>query len=163
VDTNWYMDTGASDHITGELEKLTTRDKYHGGDQVHTASGSGMEIRHIGHGLLHSPTRDLHLNHILHVPSTSKDLLSVHRVANDNNVFFEFHPKQYFVKDQETNKILLTGPCENGLYPVKPSNKRVLAAGKPSSSVASTVRASCIACRPACAQPPQASLRSRVQ
>jgi transposase InsO family protein len=129
------MDTGASDHITGELEKLTTRDKYHGGDQVHTASGSGMEIRHIGHGLLHSPTRDLHLNHILHVPSTSKDLLSVHRVANDNNVFFEFHPKHYFVKDQETKKILLSGPCENGLYPVKPSNKRVLAAGKPSSSL----------------------------
>jgi hypothetical protein len=28
VDTNWYMDTGATDHITGELEKLTIHDKY---------------------------------------------------------------------------------------------------------------------------------------
>ncbi|XP_021317484.1 bromodomain and WD repeat-containing protein 3-like [Sorghum bicolor] len=41
VDTNWYMDTGATDHVTGELEKLTMRDKYNGHEQVHTASGSG--------------------------------------------------------------------------------------------------------------------------
>jgi hypothetical protein len=34
VDTNWYADSGASDHITSELEKLTVRDKYHGHDQV---------------------------------------------------------------------------------------------------------------------------------
>jgi hypothetical protein len=34
VDTNWYADRGASDHITSELEKLTVRDKYHGHDQV---------------------------------------------------------------------------------------------------------------------------------
>jgi hypothetical protein len=27
VDTNWYTDTGATDHITGEPEKLTIRDK----------------------------------------------------------------------------------------------------------------------------------------
>jgi hypothetical protein len=32
VDTNWYIDSGATDHITGELEKLTVRDQYMGGD-----------------------------------------------------------------------------------------------------------------------------------
>ena len=42
VDTNWYLDTGATDHITGELEKLSFRDKYNGGEQVHAANGSGM-------------------------------------------------------------------------------------------------------------------------
>jgi len=41
ADTNWYVDTGASDHITSELENLTVRDKYNGRDQVHTASGAG--------------------------------------------------------------------------------------------------------------------------
>jgi histone deacetylase 1/2 len=133
VDTNWYMDTGATDHTTGELEKLTTREKYHGGDQVHTASGSGMEIQHFG--ILCSPTGDLHLRNILHVPSTNKDLLSVNRIANDNNVFFEFHPNHFYVKDQETRKVLLTGPCKNGLYPVKSSNKRVLGATKPTISL----------------------------
>lgn len=41
VDTNWYLDTGATDHITGELDKLSVQNKYGGGDQVHTASGAG--------------------------------------------------------------------------------------------------------------------------
>jgi hypothetical protein len=45
VDNNWYTDTGATDHITGELEKMAVREKYNGGDQVHTANGAGMNIR----------------------------------------------------------------------------------------------------------------------
>jgi hypothetical protein len=52
IDTNWYFDTGATDHITGELDKLTVRDRYTGGDRVHTTNGSGMEIGHIGHSTL---------------------------------------------------------------------------------------------------------------
>ncbi|XBJ15358.1 hypothetical protein VPH35_007269 [Triticum aestivum] len=43
VDTNWYLDSGATDHITGDLEKLTVRNRYTGGEQIHTASGSGNE------------------------------------------------------------------------------------------------------------------------
>jgi hypothetical protein len=39
VDTNWYTDTGATDHITGNLEKLMIRDKYRGKDKIHTANG----------------------------------------------------------------------------------------------------------------------------
>ncbi|XP_044453448.1 rRNA 2'-O-methyltransferase fibrillarin-like [Triticum aestivum] len=42
VDTNWYLDSGATDHITGDLEKLTMRDRYTGNEQIHTASGPGM-------------------------------------------------------------------------------------------------------------------------
>ena len=44
VDTNWYMDTAATDHIIGELEKLTVHDKYHGREQVHAANGTGMRL-----------------------------------------------------------------------------------------------------------------------
>ncbi|KAK1644724.1 hypothetical protein QYE76_062529 [Lolium multiflorum] len=43
VDTNWYYDTGATDHITGELNKLSTHDDYHGRDQVRTAEGTAAE------------------------------------------------------------------------------------------------------------------------
>jgi hypothetical protein len=38
VDSNRYMDTNATDHVIGELEKLTVHDKYKGNNQVHTAS-----------------------------------------------------------------------------------------------------------------------------
>uniref|UniRef100_A0A453MZD0 Uncharacterized protein n=1 Tax=Aegilops tauschii subsp. strangulata TaxID=200361 RepID=A0A453MZD0_AEGTS len=53
VDTNWYVDSGATNHITGELEKVTMRDKYRGKDHIHTASGEGMKISHVGHSIDH--------------------------------------------------------------------------------------------------------------
>lgn len=41
VDNSWYTDTGATDHITGELDKLAVREKYNGTDQIHAANGAG--------------------------------------------------------------------------------------------------------------------------
>jgi hypothetical protein len=93
------MDTSAMDHITSKLEKLTTRDKYHGGEQVHTANGSGMEIAHVGHSTLRSPTSQIQLKSILHVPKAKKNLLYVHRLTRDNGVFLEFHPNHFSIKE----------------------------------------------------------------
>jgi hypothetical protein len=33
VDSNWYADSGATDHVARELDKLTVKDTYTGGDQ----------------------------------------------------------------------------------------------------------------------------------
>jgi hypothetical protein len=68
MDTNCYTDSGATNHITGELITLSTHDKYTKRDRVHTANGTGMEISHIGHLILHTPDSCLRLNNILHVP-----------------------------------------------------------------------------------------------
>jgi hypothetical protein len=51
VDTNRYSNTGATNHITGELNNLTVSDKYQEHDRVNTASGQGLKISHIGHSL----------------------------------------------------------------------------------------------------------------
>jgi histone deacetylase 1/2 len=74
VDTNWYIDTGATDHITSELEKLQIRGKYNKGDQIHNASGTGMDISHIGHTTVHTPVRNIHLKNVLYVPQAQKNL-----------------------------------------------------------------------------------------
>ena len=50
----WYVDSGAMDHVTSELEQLALREKYHGNYQIHTASGGGMDIQHIGQAFIHS-------------------------------------------------------------------------------------------------------------
>jgi hypothetical protein len=92
VDTSWYADSGATDHITGVLEKLTTRDKYLGNDQVHTASGPGMKIDQVGHYVIHTPSHDLSLNNVLYVPKANKNLVFIHRFTLDNYVFMELHP-----------------------------------------------------------------------
>jgi len=124
VDTNWYVDSGATDHITGDLEKLTVRDRYHGSDQVHAANGSGMEIDHIGHSVLQSSNGKINLQNILHVPKADKSLISVNRLTRDNNVFIEFHPNHFSIKEQQTKKTVHSGRCERGLYPLKLSNKQ---------------------------------------
>jgi hypothetical protein len=58
------------------------------------------------------PQKDLKLNNVLYVPEASKNLVSVHRLTSDNNVFLEFHPNLFFVKDRATRKTLLEGRCE---------------------------------------------------
>jgi histone deacetylase 1/2 len=132
------MDTGATDHITGQLNKLHTHDDYRGCDQVHNAGGTGMTIQHIGRSTLHTPHTSLKLNDILHVPSATKNLLSAHRITLDNDAFIEIHPFFFLIKDQATKKIMFRGPCHGGLYPLVPiaagSDKHAFITIKPSSS-----------------------------
>jgi len=43
-------------------------------------------------------------------------LLSVQRFYLDNNVYFEFHPFVFYVKDLNTNEVLLSSQSQDGLY-----------------------------------------------
>jgi histone deacetylase 1/2 len=122
MDPNWYTDSRATDHITRELEKLHLRDRYHGNDQIHTTSGSGMDIHHIDHSVIHTPSHDLHLNNILHVPNATKSLLSTSRLSRDNHAFVEYWPNFSFIKDQDTREVMLQGRCVDGLYPLPSSS-----------------------------------------
>ena len=122
VDPNWYSDTGATDHITSDLDRLALREQYHGHETVQVGNGAGLPIMHLGSCSINTAIRPLALNHVLHVPNISKHLLSVHKLSRDNNVFFEFHPSYFLIKDRITKKLLLEGRCESGLYPIKPSD-----------------------------------------
>jgi hypothetical protein len=66
---------------------------------------------------------DFFLKNILHVPRISQNLLSVHQFAKDNNVFFEFHPSFFYVKDLFSGAILLSGKSKDGLYPLHSLHK----------------------------------------
>jgi histone deacetylase 1/2 len=116
VDPSWYADTAATDHITNTLENLTMKEQYHGKDHVHTANGAGMRITHIGQSLIPTSSHSLQLRNILHVPSVTRNLLSVKKFTHDNNVFFEFHPWYFLVKDRDSRAVLLRGGCRGGLY-----------------------------------------------
>jgi hypothetical protein len=107
-----------TDHITGELEKLAVRNKYQGGDQIHTANGGGMEISHIGHNTTYTPHRPIYLNNILYVPRTTKNLVSIHRLTSDNSISIEFHHFFFVIKDLRTKNILLKGRCVGSVYPL---------------------------------------------
>ncbi|KAK1641995.1 hypothetical protein QYE76_059800 [Lolium multiflorum] len=40
----WNIDTGATDHITSELERLHAHERYHGAEQVHAANGAENKV-----------------------------------------------------------------------------------------------------------------------
>lgn len=67
VDTNWYADTGATDHVTNDLERLPFKECYTGNDRMQVANGAGLSIAHIGSSSITAAHRSLVLNNILHV------------------------------------------------------------------------------------------------
>lgn len=93
---------------------------------MHTADRKGMVISHVGHSTRQKYNgrervhTSLHLKNILHVPNASKNLLSIHKLTLDNDVFLEIHPFFFFIKDQATRRVLFKGPCHGGLYPLVP-------------------------------------------
>jgi hypothetical protein len=72
-------------------------------------------------------------SNVLHVPQATKNLVSIHHLATDNNFFLEFHPYSFLVKDQAMRKLLLKGRCHRGLYPLPSSFARqVFGVSRPS-------------------------------
>jgi hypothetical protein len=126
VDADWYTDTGATNHITSDLDRLALRERYHGNDQVQVGNGSSLRIMHVGHSSINTAARPLVLRNTLHVPEITKHLLSVHKFSRDNDVFFEYHPWHFSIKDRQSRKSLLDGRCESGLYPIKAQDLPVL-------------------------------------
>jgi histone deacetylase 1/2 len=86
------MDSGANNHLTSDLNRMHINERYSGKDTVQVANGQGLHISYIGHSLITGSSKPLHLEHVLHVPSLRKHLLSVHKLAFDNDAFVEFHP-----------------------------------------------------------------------
>jgi hypothetical protein len=94
------MDTGATDHLTSDLDRLSVPERYHGKDQVQVANGAGLPISHIGHSIISGSNRPLVLKNVLHVPRISKQLLSIYKLVSQNDVFIEFHRHSFFCKGQ---------------------------------------------------------------
>jgi histone deacetylase 1/2 len=121
VDPNWYSDTGATDHVTSNLNRLSFRERYNGNDTVQIGNGAGLHIAHIDQSSINtSADNSLALRNVLHVPHISKNLVSIHRLTKDNDVSVEFFPSSFLVKDLATRRRLLRGTCRGGLYPFPP-------------------------------------------
>ncbi|PON65103.1 hypothetical protein TorRG33x02_271610 [Trema orientale] len=90
------MDSGATNHVINDSKNLNTKMDNNGLKKLIIGNGQGLDIHHIGHGLLYSSLKKLYLKNILHVPSITKNLLSVVKLTSDNNVLIEL----FVVKDE---------------------------------------------------------------
>jgi len=91
-DPLWYLDTGATHHITNDPIVFNKKQIYNGSENVQLGNGSGMSIHSVGSTSLRNSSSNhlFTLHNLLHVPTINKNLLSVSQFARDNGVFFEF-------------------------------------------------------------------------
>jgi hypothetical protein len=76
-----------------------------------------LQISYIGFGSIPFHHHNFSLKSLLHVPKIQKNLISVNQFTRDNQVFIEFHPTCFVVKDLKSRRLLFQGPSRGGLYP----------------------------------------------
>ncbi|PON91412.1 Zinc finger, CCHC-type, partial [Trema orientale] len=114
-DGAWYMDSGATNHVTADLSNLALQADYKGKEKLAVGNGSQLSISHIGSSQILT-SKALQLNNILHVPEITKNLISISQFTHDNDAVIEFYSTCCFVNDKATRKTLLQGILKDGLY-----------------------------------------------
>jgi hypothetical protein len=82
------------------------------------------KYNNIGHVVINTPVKTLHLNNVLHVPRATKNLVSVHRFSQHNYVSLEYFPYHYLIKDLDTRKVVNVKMVS---IPYQASSERLLA------------------------------------
>lgn len=120
ADPAWFIDSGATNHVTKDIGIFFYCSVFIGNDKLHIGNGMGLDIHHVGSVLLSTiSATPLYLNNVLHVPAITKNLLSVSKLLVDNNVLIEFHSTTCFVKAKTSGTILPKGIVRGGLYQVQ--------------------------------------------
>ncbi|PKU80787.1 Retrovirus-related Pol polyprotein from transposon TNT 1-94 [Dendrobium catenatum] len=122
--SSWFLDSGASSHLSNSLENLNIANPYHGHESVTVGDGRSVNISHSGDGLLPTPSRKLVLSQIFHSPSFQFNLISISQLIKDNRISIIFDKFGFTIKDSTTHQVLLQGPCKNGLYAIPATTKR---------------------------------------
>ncbi|KAE8715757.1 hypothetical protein F3Y22_tig00110160pilonHSYRG00364 [Hibiscus syriacus] len=100
---------GATHHVTAVANKVLNSSEYRGPFKP-------LDVALVGNAHMNASSRVLLLNDLLHVPQITKSLLSVSKLARDNDVFIEFHANRCCVRDKATGRLLLQGEESDGLY-----------------------------------------------
>ena len=92
----WYPDSGSTHHVTNDPNNIQTPVIYTELDQLYVCNEQGLYISSNGSSLFHSNSAHFKLNNIFHVPSITKNLMSIHKFTLDNNEYVEFHPNFFY-------------------------------------------------------------------
>ncbi|KAJ3691762.1 hypothetical protein LUZ61_020926 [Rhynchospora tenuis] len=115
--TEWILDSGASHHVTNDINNMSSFFNYTGSDNLHIGDGSGLSIDHIGTSTITLSNVSLFLKNVLHVSTFSRNLISLSKLLLDNpSLTIVFTNSICMLKDHHTKTILLEIPCNNGLY-----------------------------------------------
>ena len=111
----WLTDSGASDHITANINNLNQLAPFKGPEQVFVGNGQNLPIQNIGNANIYTKFSQFKLRNILHVPRIASNLLLVHKLCLHNNCSCYFDSNKLLVQDLPTGRILYQGLSENGV------------------------------------------------
>ncbi|KAM1011528.1 hypothetical protein ACFX2C_046860 [Malus domestica] len=107
----WLIDSGATTHMTADLNNLSLASPYPNNEVVQTANGEGWRVSHIGSSILTTSKNTVKLNSILYVPKLTQNLLSVHKICLDNNCWLIFDAFYFWIQDKVTSRIMYKVTC----------------------------------------------------
>ncbi|KAH9762149.1 retrovirus-related pol polyprotein from transposon RE2 [Citrus sinensis] len=104
ADANWYLDSGATHHLTNDMRNMTMAESFAGNSKLIIGNGTGLHITNVGNVVLRmhnsSAHNTLELNNMLFVLQIYKNLISISQLTKDNTIVIEFTDKSCFVKDK---------------------------------------------------------------
>jgi Reverse transcriptase (RNA-dependent DNA polymerase)/GAG-pre-integrase domain len=118
--SNWIIDSGATNHVTNEINNLSSFFAYKGPDNLHIGNGIGLDILHIGSQSFIISNLSLKLTNVLHVPNFSTNLISLSQLLIDNpSLSINFSSSSCVIKDLHTKNLPIKISNLNGLYTLK--------------------------------------------
>lgn len=107
----WIVDIGASDHVTGSIDTLST---YGACDRnINISVGNGIVSLAIGQGTAY--LSNLKLKSVLYVPKLKCNLLSISKVTKDMNCGVTFFPFHCEFQDMTLGKMIGSATEKDGL------------------------------------------------
>ena len=109
----WIIDSGVIDHMNPYMSYLASYSPLTNKRHITVANGSQTLI--VGSGIIFL-IPSLHLNHVLHVPKLSNNLLSIHKLTKDLNCVVTFFHSHCVFQNLATGKTIGIAEEQNGLY-----------------------------------------------
>ncbi|KAK3023240.1 hypothetical protein RJ639_043352 [Escallonia herrerae] len=119
--SDWIIDFGASDHMTGDVSLLHECSPCHENYKVRIADGSLSTVTGIGKVII---SERLILNSVLLVPNLSCNLLSISKITQDLNCVVNFSSTHCLFQDLDSGKMIGNAKESKGLYRIRTDDQQ---------------------------------------
>ncbi|KAF7813378.1 Retrovirus-related Pol polyprotein from transposon TNT 1-94 [Senna tora] len=109
----WVIDSGASSHVTGNVNLLKDLREITGLNTVTLPDGSVKHVKSVGTAIL---SDKLKLDNVLFVPDFRYNLISVSKMVTDLRVEVKFCSSGCVMQDQLSNQVIAEGRLERNLF-----------------------------------------------
>jgi hypothetical protein len=104
LNTNWVLDSGATDHMTGD-KNLLNNYKCHEGKQFVVVAGDKMEI--LGNCSINFFSKNI--QNVLHVRNCASNLISISKITNELNYEIIFSSRNVIFQERITKRVIGEG------------------------------------------------------